>query len=361
VRLTAVDFRDLRIVARAAIEPGALNLLVGPNAAGKTSLLEGIHLLGTGRSFTPVRADGLIRSAGGPLRVVGRLQADSGGQEHRIGIERGTTEGWRIRLDGAHVERIADLARALPVLAIHPASHEILAGGPGERRRLLDWGLFHVEPDYLRAWQRYRRAVAQRNALLRQRAGRRELEAWEPEVVVAGERVDAARRRYVRYLGEHVASLAGSIMRTPPAVELRYRAGWSEQRSLAEALVARRERDRDVQTTTVGPHRADLAVMVDGRDSRNRVSRGQQKLLVYIVRLAQARRHADETGGGPVLLLDDLGAELDPEHRERVLRAAIATGSQIFVTALERTAIPAIAGSPEKTFHVEQGVVTELL
>lgn len=360
MRLTAVDIRDVRVVARAAFEPGSLNLFHGPNAAGKTSLLEALHLLGFGRSFTGGRPDGLIRSGAGPMRVVARL-AGAEGVTHRLGIERSVGGGLRMRMDGRNVERVAELAHALPMVAVHPGSHEVLAGGPGERRRLLDWGLFHVEQSYHRLWQRYRRAVAQRNALLRAGAADRELGAWEPELVVAATEMDRQRRLYVESLQGWVDELAGRIMRSGGEIVLRYRPGWPEEETLEQALRSRRGRDRELHATSVGPHRAELSVRMNGRDSRNRVSRGQQKLLVYLLRLAQARDLRARAGLAPVLLFDDVAAELDQDHRQRVLGAAIETGSQLFATALEPEGLSRGLGQGFTLFHVEQGELQEVV
>lgn len=360
MELTAVDIRNVRIVEQAAFEPGRINLLVGPNAAGKTSILEALHLLGAGRSFTPGRSDGLIRNGGDWLRVVARVGRSDGG-EHRVGLEKPRRGSIRARMDGAGVERLADLAAAVPVLALHPGSHEILAGGPGERRRLLDWGLFHVEQDYHRTWQRFRRALAQRNELLRRGAGDREIEVWEPALAEAGEAISAWRAAYTEAIERELVELVPAVLAPSPTVALEYRRGWPAEMSLATALASRRRADRGQWVTGAGPHRAELIVRLGGEDSRHRVSRGQQKLLVYLVRLAQARHLRAAGRGRPILLLDDVAAELDAGHRERVLGAVAAVEAQLFVTALDTAALPAAFVDRASLFHVEQGRVTEVL
>ena len=361
MRLTALDIHDVRVVAAAALEPVAgMNVVVGANAAGKTSLLEAIHILATGRSFAATRTARVVRAGAGPLRVVGRVQSGGRGGEHRLGLERGTVGPARMRVDGRPAERIAELARLLPLVAIHPESHELIAGGPGERRRLLDLGLFHVEPSFHALWQRYRRALSQRNVLLRRRAAERELEPWESELARTGEALDALRQQYVVSLDHAVQRLAPGLFGEGVALELSYRRGWGDE-SLAEALVRLRSRELEQRVTGVGPHRAELALRLDGRDVRQRVSRGQQKLLVYLLRLAQARQLAEAGDGHCVLLLDDLPAELDAERRERVMMAAAGIGAQCFVTALESEAVPSVGLTSRQVFHVEQGRVTEMV
>ncbi|MDX1609599.1 MAG: DNA replication/repair protein RecF [Halofilum sp. (in: g-proteobacteria)] len=362
MRITALDVRDVRCLAAAALEPSpAVNLIVGPNAAGKTSLLEAVHLLATGRSFAAGRPTRMVRVGGGPLRVVARVQSGRApARMHRLGLERAASGPASLRVDGRSVERVAEMARLLPVVAVHPESHELVGGGPGGRRRLLDQGLFHVEPSFHRAWQRYRRALSQRNALLRAVGAGRELEAWDPELVAAAERMDALRRDYVCALDAIVRRRVPQLIGPGVELGLEYRRGWGEG-SFREALQRARARDREQLTTTVGPHRADLVLRWDGRDSRQRVSRGQQKLLVYLLRLGQAEQLAQAAGEGCILLLDDLAAELDAGHRERVLALATDVGAQLFITALDPATVPLDAQTPVSVFHVEQGQVREVI
>lgn len=361
MHLNALRVQDLRILSDVRLTPGAgVNLIVGPNGAGKTSILESIHVLASGRSFAATRAGRLIRHGGGPLRVFARVGGGTRG-DHRVGLEKGASGPGRMRLDGQPAERMTDLARLLPVVAIHPESHEIIAGGPGERRRLLNLGLFHVEHEFHAAWQRYRRGLAQRNALLRAERPSRELVPWDRELAGAGEVLDGFRQRYVDALAESAAGLQERLFDSAEAVELEYRRGWSDARSLGEALEAERHRSGEMASTGVGPHRADLAIRLDGRDVRQRVSRGQQKLLVYLLRLAQAQQLGVSPAGGCILLLDDLPAELDAERRGRVAALARDIGAQVFATALEPASVELPTEAGARTFHVEQGRVREMI
>lgn len=356
VRLTALDVRDVRILARCALEPaGGINVIEGPNAAGKTSLLEAIHILGTARSFAATRMERVVRADAGPLRVTGRVAARGERREHRLGIERALKGRPLLRIDGRSVSRVAELAQVLPVIAVHPASHELVAGSPEERRRYLDLGLFHVERGFHETWQRYRRALEQRNALLRARRSATERSPWDHEVARWGERLSDFREGHAAELADQVADLGRRIAGLP--VEVRYRRGWHAERSLADAMAEAREKDIEQGTTTVGPHRADLVLQLEGRDVRQRVSRGQQKLLVYVLRLAQARL----LPRGCVLLLDDLSAELDATHRRTVVEAAAGLGVQVFVTSIEAGMVPLPPGVTCKVFHVEQGEAREVI
>ncbi len=357
--LSRLDVEDVRIIAsaRLTLDP-RLNLVTGANAAGKTSLLEALHVLGTGRPFAAGTVRPVVRLGGGPMRIVGRLRGDDG-RERVLGFERSASGRPRVRLDGAEAARVGDLAQALPVVVVHPGSHELIAGGPGERRRYLDRGLFHVEQGFQATWQGYRRALEQRNALLRAGRSDRELATWEAEVARLGVALDGARERYVGDLRERVGRLGGALLGEGIAPRLRYRSGWDRAVGLEAALAAARPRDRERQRTSLGPHCADLRVEVHGRAARQTVSRGQQKLLAYALRLAQAEQLV--ASAGCLLLLDDLPAELDCERRCRVLSTALAVGAQVFATALEPESVPVPAGASGKRFHVEQGQVTEVI
>lgn len=360
MHLSALDVRDVRSIASAGLEPSPdMNIITGSNAAGKTSLLEAIHLLSTGRSFAATRIERLVRHGGGPLRVVGRL-VDGTGRMHRLGLERDRSGAPRIRVDGASTERIMDLAWLLPVIAIHPESHNIVGAGPDERRRLVDLGLFHVEPQFHRVWRRYRRALAQRNALLRGADGGA-FEPWERELAAAGEALDELRQRYVDDLSATMSTLQPDLVGGAFTVHLAYRRGWPAEQPLYEALVGERRREREIYSTGVGPHRGDLAIRVDGREARQQVSRGQQKLLVYLMRLAQAEQLRRSHTGGCVLLLDDVAAELDGPRRARVASLASRVGAQVFVTALDAESVPRPTGFGARMFHVEQGVLREMI
>lgn len=361
MRLTALDIRDVRIIEAAAIEPApGMNLVTGANGAGKTSLLEAIHLLATGRSFAATRPTRMVRNGAGPLRVVARLRSEGGGAVHRLGIERAASGPARMRVDGGPAERLADMARMLPLVAIHPESHRLVGGPPEERRRLLDLGLFHVEPSFHSTWQRYRRALAQRNVLVRRRAADAELDPWDRELAAAGEALDRLRRDYVAALLAEVGALEPALLDSTGEVGLVYRPGWGGDGGYYEALRRTRARDREQHATTVGPHRADLVIRAGGGDVRQRVSRGQQKLLVYLIRLAQARQ-LGASGEPCVLLLDDLAAELDQPRRERVTATALALGLQVFVTAVDPEAVPLPPETARGLFHVERGRVSEVI
>ena len=347
-RIEIDDFRCLERV-RLGLDP-RYNLFVGANASGKTSLLEAIFLLGRGRSFRTRRLDRLVRQGQDAFRIVGWVEG--GGRTTVLGVggDRRSTE---IRIGGAPAAGAGELAAHFPPQIIDPEIHKLLEEGPHRRRRFLDWGVFHVEQTFLATWQRYHRALRQRNASLKPGAASGSAGAWEPEIVAAGTRLDDIRHDYLKRLEPMLAEYGRRLLGLP--VSLAYQAGWAAGESLGEARERSADRDRRYGTTHVGPHRADVTAKVDGHVARERVPRGQQKLLAAALTLAQLAVQEEQAPGRGALLLDDPAAELDAENLGRLLELVRELKVQLFVTAL-RPGLPGL-GAPGALFHVEQGRV----
>ncbi len=345
-RFTAQGFRCL---ASIDFEPDpAYTLVYGANAAGKTSLLEALAYLGRGKSFRGAPPSNLIQHGQHEFVLFGNV--DAAGRPIRVGV-RNSRAGLEVRIDGDSSGGAAALAAALPLQVIDPDVHNLVCGGPDERRRFLDWLAFHVEPDYLGLWRQFRRALKQRNAALKAGGGRDSLAAWDKEFCELGERVGAAREKILvaalETLREHGSALLGAD------IDFRYAPGWSRDKSLGEALADHFERDSVLGTTQVGPHRADLRLIYDERQARRLVSRGQQKLLASAMVLAATDIAQTALQRPLLLLLDDPAAELDRESLGRLMGRVVSLGCQVIATSLERdeTLFPAAPS----VFHVEHG------
>lgn len=353
-RLSALSLQEFRCFESAGLEAVAgVNLITGRNASGKTSLLEAIYLLGRGRSFRVPRLSALVRHGAAEAVVFGQVGA--GDERRRLGIRLGAA-GTEVHVDGRSGQPIAQLAAAFPVQLIDPQVHDLVQGGPGERRRFLDWGVFHVKHEFLPAWQRYRRALQQRNAAIRAGAGPGQLAAWDQELAPAGETVDRLRREYVDGLSPKISEYAAKMLLND--VKIVYQAGYSEAGGLAEALRSAVDRDRAAGSTQLGPHRAELRIEAGGQPARHRLSRGQQKALAASLVLAQADHLRESTGRAPVLLIDEPAAELDGERLGALLDTIAALDGQVFITALTADSLPL---TPARQFHVERGEVAVLL
>ena len=345
--LASLRIKDLRCLAEASLELGpTLNLIHGANGSGKTSILEAAFLVGRGRSFRTRHTDALI-SRGQPAL---QLFAQTAEPAHRIGFEYRRDEAYTARLDGEDVRSLAELPGAFFVEVVDPEVHRLVEGAPGERRRWLDWGVFHVEQGFLESWLRFTRALRQRNAALKQG---QEARVWDGEVAQHGERVARARSDWFEtvkpYLNEALHRLAGLD------VELSYFQGWTADRSLGEALAEGVERDRTRGSTLAGPQRADVHLRVGGKAARESLSRGQQKLVAAAMVLALLQRLREDQTTPATLLLDDPAAELDAHRLGLLVDMVGELQCQLVVTTLDPHLNP--FGRPERVFHVEQGRV----
>lgn len=327
------------------------NLIHGANASGKTSLLEALGYLGRGKSFRGAPTQALLRHGCDEFVLYGETLVD--GRKHRLGV-RNSRAGLEVRVDGASDTGVAGLAEALPLLVIDPEVHNLVAGGPEQRRRYLDWIAFHVEHGHLEAWRRFRRTLKQRNAALRAGQSKAAIRSWDAEFLLQGQALDASRRRALAAAREHLEARGLSLLGTTLGFE--YQQGWARDRALDAALADGLDRDLELGSTQHGPHRADLKVSYDERQARKLVSRGQQKLLASAMVLAAADAAQGALGRPLLLLLDDPAAELDRDSLGRLMAAVHDLGSQVVATSLDPDALEAPPGSA--MFHVEQGVLS---
>jgi DNA replication and repair protein RecF len=331
-RLQVTDFRCLQSAA-IDLDP-RFTLISGTNASGKTSLLEAVYMLGRGRSFRTRRLEHLIRRGRERFIVFGEVDApgaDAPGRRMSLGVE-GSAAGIRARLGGANASSLAELAPLLPVQIIDPEVHRLIEEGPSRRRRFLDWGVFHVEPRFVDDWQRFQQALKQRNAALKSRQPRQVTAAWDGDLVRYGESVSKARSNYLDLLTEQAVGVTRNLLGAELA--LGYRQGWGRELSLSEALQQSWGQDQESGSTQVGPHRAELGIRLDGVAVKDRISRGQQKLLAAALLMAQVRLFPPDSPVRPSLLLDDPAAELDNERLAGLIAEVASQSVQLIVTAL---------------------------
>jgi DNA replication and repair protein RecF len=356
--LESLTVEDFRCVERAELAlHSRCNLITGENASGKTTLLEAVYFLGRGRSFRTAQTETLIQASKSSFQLVGRVHAHDGAGRP-LGM-RFQSKSMEIRYSGKAVGSLAELASVLPVQAIDPEVHRLIEGGPQERRRYIDWGVFHVEPSFIGHWRRYQRALRQRNAALKASQPDALVRIWDKDLIEAGGELAALRTRYVEALRPHIAAVSERLLGSP--IELILMRGWSVERSLEDALAASWPRDRARGLTHSGPHRADLVVRFDGVIARDRVSRGQQKLAAAALLLGQLYCDAELGSDVAALLVDDPAAELDERHLRKLLAEVAGLPAQLVLTALDPRNV-ALQDLPHgHRFHVEHGSVTRLI
>jgi DNA replication and repair protein RecF len=348
-RFTAENFRCLEKI-ELDVHPH-FNLIHGANASGKTSLLEALAYLGRGKSFRGAPPAQLIRYGADAFVLFGRVE--TGGHVASLGV-RNSRHGLEARVDGVNDVGTAALAEALPLQVIDPDVHNLVAGGPDERRRFLDWIAFHVEPGYLDLWRRFRRALRQRNGALKKGAPSDEMHGWNLAFVELARQLDAGRQHALHAAMASLDKIGTALLGS--SVGFEYQRGWSGELSLHATLEATIERDLQLGGTQAGPHRADLKIIQDERRARKLVSRGQQKLLAAAMVLAATETAQAALQRPLLLLLDDPAAELDADSLGRLMERVVALGCQVVATSLE----PEIPGFPPTPalFHVERGVLT---
>ncbi len=349
--LRRVQVTDFRCLQSAALElDPQFSLISGSNASGKTSLLEAMYVLGRGRSFRTSRVEHLIRRGADRFVVFGEVQA--GERSIPLGIE-GHAGGVRAKVAGERAATLAELALQLPVQIIDPEVHRLIEEGPSRRRRFLDWGVFHVEHEFIGYWRRYHQVLSQRNAALKSKQPAL-ISAWDADLVRYGELVTAARQRYVEGLGTRCAPIGRSLLGLE--LTLSYRTGWARDQALSEALAQSFKADQETGITQLGPHRAELVIRLDGLAVKDRISRGQQKLLAAALLIAQITLFPEHSPVRPTLLLDDPAAELDDERLAKLIVEVSAHAVQLIVTTLhgEFSAF----GAPGRRFSISEGTVS---
>ncbi len=346
-QLSLTDFRNLGS-ATLDLHP-RINLVCGANAAGKTSLLEALYVLCQGCSFRTHQLAQCVQYGKPGFLLFGRFD------EFKAGVSKRGRK-LEIRIDGAAVARRSELVRRAPINIVNANSFELIDGAPQVRRRFVDWYLFHVEPDYAESWNRFQHALRQRNRLLKDRRDLELLDYWDEHLVAPSERLAAMRRRCADTLQAMLHADMQSLL-AGFRLELEYRPGWPNDRSLAEILAVERKRDIAAGYTRFGIQRDDLALRADGRPVAEILSRGQGKRLCLALLLAALTRVGEAVSRRIVLLIDDLRSELDSDAQRRVYERLRNLDLQLFISNIEPAPPAPIAAEEFKMFHVEHGII----
>lgn len=335
----------------------AVNILHGENGSGKTSILEAIHLLSSGRSFRTSKLDPLVNSELDEAVVFARL-AD--GKE--IGLSKSRRQKHLLKFSGERQANWENVARKLPCQILDSNSFLLLEGGPQSRRQFLDWGVFHVEHSFVENWRRTRKSIANRNLLLKQRSPDfTQIAAWDSELCLAANEVDKARAVYFHdflpLFKELYLDMNGAEVES---LSIEYERGWDEEAELSTVLQENRDVDVRYGATQSGPHRADLSFKIGRSKAVDILSRGQQKILVSTMKIAQGVLLSRALDSRCIFLVDDLPSELDHDNRSAVLSQLVKLGGQVFVTCVEIDSVLDSLSEKSKlaTFHVERGTIT---
>lgn len=356
--LKATTFRNL---VDLNLEPSPqLNLIYGANGSGKTSLLEAIHFLALGRSFRSHLASRIIQYDASSFTLFGSvLRADH--IPINLAIEKSSRSKTKIKIGNDLVPSAAELAVILPLQLINPDTFQLLNAGPRHRREFLDWGVFHVEHSFFPIWQRFHRTLKQRNAALQRGASIEMLSVWNNELIAPANELAHLRLEYLNKLIPIATALLTQLIALSD-LSISYYQGWDPQYELADVLGRSYHRDMVLGYTVFGPQRADIEIKINNFPAQDVLSRGEQKLLICALKLAQGILLRQLTAKQCIYLIDDLAAELDQKRRESVIKVLLDLQTQVFVTAVDRTALSDFEqNSAGKLFHVEHGEITAVL
>lgn len=356
--LEQLSIKSLRNIDSCLIQPNSrLNIIEGENASGKTSILEAIYLISQVKSFRAHRINHIIQHAQSEMEVVAKYK-DSSEFVHTIGLGRNRSKT-TIHLNSQSINLSSILAALVPIQVITPESHRLLEDGPKFRRQFLDWGVFHVKHSFLQTWKDYHRILRQRNSGLRQNQSREQIVSWDKSLIEVTELFHQSRCDYFNALLPIIIRYTKHLIGEDIAFS--YQAGWKEELSFEEALANSFEQDCQFKHTRVGPHRADLVMKVHGMAVQVGLSRGQQKLLVSALRLAQIHYLQTQSNQSCIILVDDLPAELDSEHRQRLMTLLDETKAQVFITTTDFNLIDFKSNSSQTVFHVKHGEIKEVV
>jgi DNA replication and repair protein RecF len=355
VQLTIQNFRNL--INAQIIFHEKLNFIIGHNGSGKSSILEAIFFIGHGKSFRTSKNETIVtyHQNNFVVSITDDLQ-------QRLGISRNiSTAQFDIKLNGNKIYKLSDLAANIAVQIVTPESFKLFFGGPKERRRFIDLGLFHVKHEFPLQWKIFAKLLKQRNACLRAKIPQSELSYWTENFCKASENISEYRQQYISALQiELLKWLAIVLPELQADIELQYFRGWSAKRDLAELLAASLEKEYMYGYTISGAHKFDLRILVNKQPLELVLSRGQQKLFLLALTLAQTKLIEQVKQVKPILLIDDIGAELDQYSRLALAAAIHKLNCQVIITAIDYAAIEPLVSDDKnyKMFHVKHGEIS---
>jgi DNA replication and repair protein RecF len=369
VKLTTHNFRNLTTNS-IALHP-QLNFILGDNGSGKSSLLEAIFFIGHGKSFRTSKSEHL--ACYDTHEFIVSVNDNNGLQ---FGLSKNTDLGLTsIKINGERHSRLSDLAKNIAVQIVTPESFKLFFGGPKERRRFIDLGMFHVKHDFSKQWRDFSRVLKQRNACIRSLTEKSILDYWTNIFCELSIKVAMVRQEYVNGLIEELKIWLSILLpELVDKVTVQYSQGWSQSKSLSDVLLSNVERERNYGYSLYGAHKFDVKFLLGKQVIDTQLSRGQQKLFLLALTFAQAKLIAKVNRVKPILLIDDIGAELDTNSRLSLSKAINNLDCQVIITAIEESVLDPFLSSllvtdtedtnvdengNYKMFHVKHGKVFE--
>ncbi len=366
VRLLRLKLKDFRNFGDAVVEPSAgTSVAVGPNGQGKTNLLEAIYFLSTLKPLRASKLDELVRFGQEAAEIQGRFLLRGAARTISVRIAEGTRQAF---VDGKRTTSLEDYFGGVSVVAFTPDDLEVVKGAPEARRRFLDRAVFNRFPAFLQESRDYGRALKSRNRLLKQGAEMAYLEAYDAAIARLGARIWTRRRALLKELAGRAARAFSEVGRISARAELRYSPAHlpveleeadepTLQEAILELLAARLGRDRDRGFTSVGPQADDLSFSLDEHAAKSFASQGQQRALVLSWKIAEIENLEAQLGALPLLLLDDVSSELDPERNGYLMAYLSRSGAQVFLTTTDAGLVKSAVREESLWLNVLRGAV----
>ena len=353
MRLETLRVRQVRNLTDIQIIPNAeINIIYGENASGKTALLESIYLLSKARSFRTTQIKEVIQHTKSELIISGTVTNNKDAHIN-TGIRK-TSKETEIRYNNNRIRAVSEQANNVIVQCAVPDDTKLITGAPRDRRKWINWALFHVEQNYLQVWHDYHHALRNRNALLRRPAKNNEFFVWENKMATTAEKLSDMWRNYLFCLQNYYKEVAGEGPQRK--VVFGIKEDKYKESNFLESLQGTREMDRKVGFTQKGPHKADIEFKAQGKNANTVFSRGQIKLFVTMLSIAQAKLLKREEETPPIILMDDLTAELDNRAVANLLETLYEEKMQLFITTTEPEEL-CKRNIETALFHVEQGQI----
>ena len=355
MHLTDFNISNLRCIGQASVELDKdINIIIGENGSGKTSFLEGIYLLATGKNFSAVKRRDLIKDGSCNMGIAG-IFVSSFGLESKIKLEKSFSETY-YTFQGHSVKKSSEVAAKIPILVGNSRAADLLTDSPKARRDLLDRTAFHVKPSFLSIWNELRRALAQRNNILKSGRSRDQLCYWDKLVSEKSNEMDVYRKQVVDKLNRFLAT---SVLKEELGeVLFDYYSGWDASLPLLQHLESNRESEFRIGYTLYGAHRADLRVKVAGKFGAKRLSKGQLKFVAFELIIALHEYISENGPAKPIFLVDDLSAELDNVKQRHLIDKILGLSGQKVLSSIQPEIIGFFDNEGHRVFHVKHGNVT---
>lgn len=357
--LGRLRIESVRNIKSAYLELGSgLNLFVGGNGSGKTSLLESIYLLSTGRTFRTPGTGPLINHDASSCTVYGEIKQEDGAK-FSVGVMKHRSNKGAIHINGEANQQTSRIAQLLPTILLGPLSIDLVEGPPGLRRRYLNWAAFHVEPGFNSVWVEAQQGLKQRNILLKnRRASNSEFESWTKQFAAAAEKVNHYRQRIFDLLQPAISDLVLQFLPSRE-ISLAFYPGWERDSKLEDVLLRNKDREFERGFSQWGHQRADIRITTKGLSANGVLSRGELKLVAWIMLISQGTLFNSVSGERALYLVDDLKSELDKANSQKIHELLSLSGSQICLTGTDFLSLDTMVTVGSKLFHVERGVFQE--